>query len=85
MELWVQSNFRLHEPYAVDGGQHDAVGRVSGYNLLAHEVVVLNAQCVELRVGYLLHLVVEETIEVAVVLVDVERTVLVLGVEFIEH
>ena len=79
MQTGIKFYLRLHKAHAVDSGEHDAVGAVGGDNFLRDVVVVLYAERVELRVANLLDLVVEESVEVAVVLVDVEGCVLVLS------
>lgn len=64
---------RLDEAHGVDSRQHDAVDGVGGDDLLRHVVGMFEAEGVELGVLDALHLIIEETVEVPVVLVDVKR------------
>ena len=68
----VEAYLWLYEAHRVDGGEHDAVGAVGCHNLLRDGEGEDAAEGIYARVLYALDLIVEEAVEVAVVLVNVE-------------
>ena len=72
LHSWVENYLRLLETDTVNGCQGNTVKRVNSLNILNHIDIVLYRVKVKLRVAHAHHLVVEETIEVAVVAVNIE-------------